>query len=156
VRALVRDAASGRSGMAAERIEVPRHDRPYVSTLVLTDVVSQRDRGATIVPLARRAFRDVSALYCFFEIYPVSLDSFPEYVSRYTVFDERSRQVIAAAPETRIGVALEGRVSRIYGVVLNGLGPGRYRLEVEATERRSRFLMRASDWFTVEAPAGGN
>ena len=52
-----------------------------------------------------------------------------------------------------IGVGLGGQVSRIYGLPLRGLSAGRYRLDLEAQERSSGALLRASDTFVIEAAA---
>ena len=73
----------------------------------------------------------------------------PEFSSRYSLYDD-SGQLVASVPQTVIGVALGGQVSRIHALPLRTLSPGRYRLSIEATDRRSGVLLQASDTIVIE------
>jgi VWFA-related protein len=157
VRAFVRDTASGRSGLVTQRIEVPRGDRPYISTPILSDRTLRMPGRAEprIVVAAHRTFAPRGRLSCTYEVYPApgsGLNQVPHILGSYRLEDALGRQVSAGEP-TPIGMALDARFVRTIELPLDRLAPGHYRLTVEATDKANGLSLHAQETFTIEPPA---
>ena len=156
VRALVRDRTSGRRGLVSQRVEVPGPG-PYISTLLLSDRLAPRagTPGARkLVPMAHRTFPQRGQLYCAYEVYVSpgrELNAVPDVVAGYLIEGPDGQAVASSAP-TPIAIALGAQLVRVHAIPLDRLSPGRYRVTVRATDRRSGTDMEASDAFVVEAP----
>jgi VWFA-related protein len=158
VRALVRDIATGRSGLVSRRFEVPGAAAPYLSTPILSDRIAPAaaGRGARIVPVAHRTFPESGILYCAYEVHAApgrELTAMPDITGAYTIEDESGR-VVASEPPTRIAIALGAQISRVLAFPLGRLGPGRYRLTIQAADRTTGLDLHAREAFVVE-PASG-
>jgi VWFA-related protein len=157
VRALVRDAATGRSGLVSRRFDVPGAAAPYLSTPILSDRIAPAaaGRGARLVPVAHRTFPEGGILYCAYEVHAApgrELRAVPDITGAYTIEDESGR-VVASEPPTRIAIALGAQISRVLAFPLDRLGPGRYRLTIQAADRTSGLALQARETFVVEPAA---
>jgi VWFA-related protein len=157
VRALVRDAATGRSGLVSRRFEVPDPAAPYLSTPILSDRIARTEsgRGGRIVPVAHRAFPENGVLYCAYEVHAApgrELHTLPKVTGAYTIEDEAGRVVASEAP-TPIAIALGAQISRVLAFPLGRLGPGRFRLTIQAADRASGIDLTARETFVVEPAA---
>jgi hypothetical protein len=157
VRTLVRDTASGRSGLVAARLDVPAASAPYLSTLVLGDRMTPAapGRAPQLLPAARRSFPTSSTLYCAYEVYVApgrELSEIPQVTGAYTIEDEGGR-VVASAPPTPIAIALGAQVVRMHAFPLNRLGPGRFLLTIHAADAARGLVLQARETFVVELPA---
>jgi hypothetical protein len=157
VRALVRDAATGRSGLVSRRFEVPGAAAPYLSTPILSDRIAPAaaGRAARLVPVAHRTFPESGILYCAYEVHAApgrELSVMPDITGAYTIEDESGR-VVASEPPTRIAIALGAQISRVLAFPLGRLGPGRYRLTIQAADRTSGLDLQARETFVVEPAA---
>lgn len=154
IRALVRDTASGRSGLVKQRFEIPNGAAAYLSTPILTDITAAR---GGLVAVAHRHFRPVGWLYCAYEVYlgpaGTELTVMPEVKAGYTLAYEDGR-IVASAPPTLVGIALDARLTRLHAIPLEGLAPGRYQLRIEASDRKRGLWLEATESFVVAAPAG--
>jgi VWFA-related protein len=158
VRALVRDTATGRSGLVSRRFEVPDPATPYLSTPILSDRIARAEsgRGGRIVPVAHRTFPENGTLYCAYEVHAApgrELREIPHITGAYTIEDESGR-VVASEPPTRIAIALGAQISRVLAFPLGRLGPGRFRLTIQAADRASGLDLKAHETFVVEPAAG--
>jgi VWFA-related protein len=157
VRALVRDLATGRSGLVSSRFEVPDPAAPYLSTPILSDRLAPAaaGRGARIVPVAHRTFPESGILYCAYEVHAApgrELHTLPKVTGAYTIEDEAGRVVASEAP-TPIAIALGAQISRVLAFPLGRLGPGRFRLTIQAADRASGIDLTARETFVVEPAA---
>jgi len=153
---LVRDASSGRTGLVAQRLEVPPAGRPYLSTPILSDRLRPVRPGSppSIVPAAHRRFPPRGQLYCAYEVYVApgrEIDKVPAVDGSYTLQDDGGR-IVAQAPPTRIGIALGAQITRLFSIPLEGLAPGRYRLTIRAADRAAGLDLSATEPFVVEPP----
>jgi hypothetical protein len=157
VRALVRDTATGRSGLVSRRFEVPDPAAPYLSTPILSDRIARAEsgRGGHIVPVAHRTFPENGTLYCAYEVHASpgrELREIPHITGAYTIEDETGK-VVAAEPPTQIAIALGAQISRVLAFPLGRLGPGRFRLTIQAADRTSGLDLKAYETFVVEPAA---
>lgn len=156
-RALVRDTATGRSGLVSQRFEVPGAGAPYLSTPILSDRIARAEsgRGSRLVPVAHRTFPESGILYCAYEVHAApgrELTSMPQVTGAYTIEDESGR-VVASEPPTPIAIALGAQISRVLAFPLGRLGPGRYRLTIQAADRTTGLDLSARESFVVEPAA---
>ena len=163
VRALVRDTVSGRSGLVSQRLEIPDPAAPYLSTPILSDRIAPAaaGRAAQLVPVAHRTFPANGVLYCAYEVHAApgrELRAMPQVTGAYRIEDEAGR-VVAEAPPTPIAIALGAQIVRVLAFPLDRLGPGRYRLTIQAADRAQGLDLQARETFVVEpaiaAPAAG-
>jgi hypothetical protein len=157
IRALVRDTATGRSGLLTQRIVIPPSDHPYLSTPVLSDrtMPAQGLGEPRLVVAAHRSFAPRGRLLCVYEVYVApgkELQQMPHVLGSYRLEDAEGRQVAAEDP-TPIAMGLDARLSRTIGLPLDHLTPGRYRLTVEAVDKAAGLSLQAEQVFFVEAPA---
>jgi VWFA-related protein len=157
VRALVRDTVSGRGGLAARRVEVPRTDAPYLSSLILSDRITPAGAAGTsrLLPTAHRRFPARGYLYCAYEVY-VSPGRDPKVMPHvfgsYALEGDDGR-VVASGPPTPIAIALGAQLVRVHAIPLAHLPAGRYRLTVQTSDRDTGVNLEARDAFVIE-PAG--
>jgi VWFA-related protein len=148
VRALVRDAASGRAGLVTQRLTVPSPERPYISTPILS---SRPD----LTVAAHRTFAAQGQLFCTFEVFPSPgrrPDPLPHVAGSFRLEDADGNE-IASAPPMPIAATADARFVRRVALSLDGLAPGRYRLVVEATDPAAGLDVEARQGFSIEAPS---
>jgi hypothetical protein len=154
----VRDSVSGRSGLVAMRLVIPAPSAPYLSTLVIGDRLAPAAPGGApqLVPAARRTFPSNGTLYCAYEVYVSpgrELSEIPQVTGAYTIEDAGGR-VVASADPTPIAIGLGAQVVRTHAFPLSRLGPGRYRITIQAAERASGVRLEARETFWVEPATG--
>jgi hypothetical protein len=102
--------------------------------------------------VAHRTFPANGTLYCAYEVHAApgrELTAIPDITGAYTIEDETGK-VVASEPPTRIAIALGAQVSRVLAFPLGRLGPGRYRLTIQAADRTSGLDLQARESFVVE------
>ncbi len=158
VRLLVRDQTSGRTGLVAQRIEVPHAGTPYLSTPILTDRLA-RDRGGQprIMPVAHRRFQARGSLYCAYEVYVApgreELSTMPDVLAGYTLADDAGH-LLTSPPPSPIALGLGAQLVRTLVIPLEGLAPGRYELSIHASDEKRGLDLTAREAFVVDPPAG--
>jgi VWFA-related protein len=135
VRALVRDASTGRMGRAWSRFQVPALTEPYLSTPVLTDQMEkQADGTPRLVPVAHREFSTKGSLFLQYEIHGLGGNA---RVGGGYRLSTASGDVIVAAERTPITRAGDGRLVRILGFPLEGLREGDYQIVLDVLDDAS-------------------
>jgi VWFA-related protein len=135
VRVLVRDVATGRVGRAWSRFVVPAPTEPYLSTPVLTDKMEkQADGTPRLVPVAHREFRPGGSLFLQYEVHGMGGHARIGGGYRFTT---ATGDVIATADRTPITRSGDGRLVRILGFPLEGLGRGEYELVLDVLDEAS-------------------
>jgi VWFA-related protein len=158
IRALVRDTASGRSGLVTQRLEIPRSDAAYMSTPMLSDRIQSGSGSggvSRLVPAAHRRFQRRGYLYCAYEVYVApgrELHRIPQVTGGYTLQDQDG-QVIDLAPPTPIAMALGAQISRLIALPLERLDPGRYDLTLQIQDNEIGLNLEARQVFWVEPAA---
>jgi hypothetical protein len=154
VRVLVRDVASGRSGLAARRIVIPKAGIPYMSTPVFALVDESGKGKAKLVPMARRSFSARGILVCSYEVYPAparAMQVMPHVMGSFRIMNERGQVVAGEAPKL-IGIGLGGVIQRSFAIPLGSMQPGRYELTLEANDREAGLFLGTTQPFEVVAP----
>jgi VWFA-related protein len=152
VRALVRDSASGLAGTASQRLEVPGLGAPYLATPVLTDRALIRNGVPRLVPVAHRRFRPRGYLFCSYEVVGMTNangEATARVAGGYTLHAADGR-IIRHAPDTRIAVALGGRVERVIALPMQGLDPGEYELVLDVVDEASGRRLTSREAFVLE------
>jgi VWFA-related protein len=154
VRALVKDVASGRVGLVAQRIDVPDVDHPYLSTPLLSDRTlppAQPGEPPRLVPTARRAFEPKGTLYCQYEVFNyggLALAGVPQLFGGYTL-ERSSGTVVSEETATRIDTADGRHAVRRIALPLEKLSPGPYFLALLIQDRLSGRVLTSRAGFEV-------
>jgi VWFA-related protein len=159
IRALVRDATAGTSGLVTERIVVPDVDQPYLSTPVLADRTlppGKSEDMPQLIPTASRQFGKRDPLYCQFEVFGFGgrqLAGVPQLFSEHTLL-RSDGTVVSVSPVTPISTDGHRAVRRIV-LPMTGLEEGAYVLALTVEDRLARRVLAARAAFSVarEAPA---
>ncbi len=159
IRALIRDAPSGRSGMVTERIEVPGPDVAYISTPMLSDRMvppAGPTAAPTLIPVAHRRFQPRGQLFCQYEVYVApggrKMRTIPRVAGGYRLENEAGHLISAGNP-TPIALALGAHLVRLLTFSLEGLAPGAYRLTIQTEDQDTGQNLEAGEAFVVEPPA---
>ncbi len=157
LRALVRDVATGRTGMVAQRFEVPPVDSFRLSTPILSDRVEARAAAGwrqTPVLVAHREFRPEGRLYCQYEVFEAGPPGGhgTTVVASYSL-RRADGSLVREGPPTPIVPGANGRLVRMVGLSLDGLPEGSYELQIRvesnpggpAIEAREPFVLARGD-----------
>jgi VWFA-related protein len=156
MRALVRDVATGRTGMVTQRFEVPPVDSFRLSTPILSDRAEASSAGGRQAPVlaAHREFRPEGRLYCQYEVFgagpPRGLGT--AVVGSYSL-RRADGSLVREGPPTPIVPGTNGRLVRMLGLSLDGLPEGSYELQIRvengpggpAIEAREPFVLTRGD-----------
>ena len=154
IRTLVRDTASGRSGLVTQRLDIPSAARPYISTPMLSDRAPAPGAGDQPVGIAaHRTFAARGQLFCTYEVYPGRQPAGLPHVQGSFRVEDAQGEVVASAPPTPIAVTKDARFVRRVALSLDGLEPGRYRLVVEAVDEAAGLDVEAHEVFFIEKGA---
>jgi hypothetical protein len=143
----------GRRGATTLTFDVPPLGGLRLSSPIVTDRLGdRRDRAPRPVVRGLKAFWPNATLYCQFEVYGGDRgpDGLPAVEAGYAVRAADGTVARAASP-TRIQLTPEGRVLRLFGFPLAGLGPGVYSLRVDVRDLTSGATAVASDTFRIQA-----
>jgi hypothetical protein len=149
VRAVVRDTASGHSGLVTERLVVPSAGRPYISTPLLSDRELPPGSAGPRPVAAHRTFAARGQLFCTYEVFAPGGTQPALHVAGAFRVEDASGQEVASAPPTPIAATADGRVVRMVALSLEGLAPGRYRLVVEAEDAASGLHLETGEDFFI-------
>ena len=158
-RVVVRDRNSGRMGSVTHEFVVPPLDGFRVSSPILTDQI-QADAAGQAIPkpvlVARRAFASGTTLFCQFTVYNAALKESnrqPNVTGAWvlrrgdgTVVRQNEARVVTPAPD--------GALTRMYGITLAGLAPGRYELVLLVRDELRPETVELRERFTVERGVG--
>jgi hypothetical protein len=157
LRALVRDVATGRTGMVAQRFEVPPVDGFRLSTPIVSDRVEESSVAGgrqTPVLVAHRDFRSEGRLYCQYEVFGAGPPRGREgaVMASYSLHRSDGSLVREGSP-TPIVPGANGRLVRMLGLSLDGLPEGPYELRIRvengpggpALEAREPFVLARGD-----------
>ena len=156
LRVRVRDTASGAQGAAAQRIEVPDVEAPYLSTPFLSDATQPpREKGEPpqLVPTARRTFAARGTLYCQYELFMFGgrdLPGVPRVTGSYAL-SRATGEVVTTAPPTPIDT--DGtRVVRRLAWPLAAMTPGAYDIVLTVEDHLANRTFTTRERFEVAAP----
>ena len=151
----VRDVATGRTGMVAQRFEVPPLDRFRLSTPILSDRVEASSAAGRQAPVlvAHREFRPEGRLYCQYEVFgagpPRGHGS--AVMASYSL-RRADGSLVREGPPTPIVAGENGRLVRMLGLSLDGLPEGAYELQIRVEngpggplEAREPFVLARGD-----------
>jgi hypothetical protein len=151
LRALVRDVATGRTGMVAQRFEVPPVDSFRLSTPILSDRVEASSEGGRQAPVlaAHREFRPEGRLYCQYEVFGAGPRGQGTAVVASYSLRWADGSLVRQGPPTPIVPGANGRLVRMLGLSLDGLPEGSYELQIRvengpggpAIEAREPFVL---------------
>jgi VWFA-related protein len=150
-RVVVRDPSSGTLGSATERVDVPAGSALHLSTPILADKLEPRAEGqsqARPAFSAHRVFAPAGRLYCQFEVFGAA--SPPRVLAALAVVGPGGR-VVQQAPATRIAADPDGRVVRLLGLPLDGLGDGAYELVLQVQDEASGTVVEQRESFSLAA-----
>ena len=142
-----------RRGAATLTFDVPPLAGLRLSSPIVTDRLGDRlDRAPRPVVRGLEAFWPNATLYCQFEVYGAERGptGSPAVEAGYTLRAPDGIVVKSASP-TRIQPTPEGRVLRLFGFPLGGLGPGIYSLRVDVRDVASGATSAATDTFRIQA-----
>jgi hypothetical protein len=156
LRALVRDAATGRTGMVAQRFVVPPLDSFRLSTPIVSDRVEASPAGGRQAPVlsAHREFRPEGRLYCQYEVFGTASPrgQGTAVVAGYAL-RRADGSLVREGPPTPIVPDANGRLIRMLGLSLEGLPEGTYELQIRVengsggptVETREPFVLARGD-----------
>jgi VWFA-related protein len=141
VQLVVRDPASGAIGSIRQRLEIPFPGELRLSTPILTDrVVAGRGPGDRPRPAlaAHRTFPARGGLYCQYEVFGAATPAGagPRVSAGFEIRAEDGT-VVREAAMTPIASDPNGRVVRLVGTSLEGLGRGSYELVIRVRDERT-------------------
>ncbi len=155
VRVLVRDVASGLAGAVTQRLEIPRLDRPYLATPIVTDrMIAGGGKAPRLMPVAHRLFRPKGYLFCSYEVVGMtnaSGEATTKVAGGFTL-RRSDGQIVSQSAPTRIGTALGGKVRRLFALPLTGLEDGDYELVLDVVDEATGRNLLSLEPFVV---AGG-
>jgi VWFA-related protein len=156
VRASVRQAASGRIGMATQRLEVGDPSRFGVSTPLLSDTVTPAAAGpATPAPVAHAVFTSARPLVCAVSAWGAAKDPAtgnPDVSLRFVLKDGAGR-VIADSPPTPVVPAAGGGLEQLIALPIRQLPAGEYEMALTMEDRLAGRSEERRQTFVVEHPA---
>jgi hypothetical protein len=157
VRVVARDMATSAIGAVSHRFEIPKPVGLRVSTPIVTDQLAATDDPKKPAPAlaVHRVFRPEGLLYCQFEVFgavPDPKEAKPRVAMGVEVRTLQGRVVRQGAP-TRVTPDANGRLVRLVGVGLEGVGEGTYDLVLQVKdevtgdtlERRETFQLSRAD-----------
>jgi VWFA-related protein len=156
VRVVARDMATSAIGAVSHRFEIPKPVGLRVSTPIVTDQLATSESQKPAPALAvHRVFRPEGLLYCQFEVFgavPDPREQKPRVAMGLEVRTPQGRVVRQGAP-TRVVPDANGRLVRLVGVGLDGVGEGTYDLVLQVKdevtgdtlERRETFQLSRSE-----------
>jgi hypothetical protein len=150
LRLLVRDTASGRIGTAIHTFEVEGPRGLRLSTPIVTPELEKadgRDRPRIVLD---RTFHPGQALYCQYQVYGAAADAterLPRVAGSWEL--RRGDEAVRSSEPTRIRPGVDGRLSRLLGVSLEGLQPGDYALKLNVQDEVTGGVASASEPFSV-------
>jgi hypothetical protein len=157
IRAWVRDLGSRRSGLLTHRISVPDPERPYLSTLMLSDRTmppSAPGEPPRLVPSAHRRFGSRGDVVCQYEVFAFGgkgLAGVPKLAGGYSL--QRSGDVpVRMVEPTPIQKAGERAVRRIV-LPLSELEDGHYTIVVVVRDELAGRRLVTRESFVVERTA---
>ena len=149
----VRDAATGKTGSATARLDVPAPRSFRRSTAVLSDAFENDEQGwPQPVPTARREFQATGSVYVSFDVYGAALDPRShqsDVTMGYEVVAPDGTTVLQTTP-VRIDPNPRGALHRFLGFELEGGVPGEYRLVSRLFDQAAGRGMTLVDAFSVQ------
>ena len=158
-RVVVRDRNSGRMGSVTHEFEVPRLEGFRVSSPILTDQI-QADAAGQVVPkpvlVARRRFASGTTLFCQFTVYNAALAAATRQaqVSGTWVLRRADGSVVRQSEARTLTPAVDGALTRLYGITLAGLTPGDYELVLLVRDELQVKTAELREPFAVERGVG--
>ena len=158
-RVVVRDRASGRLGSVTHQFDVPALDGFRVSSPILTDQI-QADAAGIAVPkpvlVARRVFASGTTLFCQMTIYNAALAASTRQptVTGAWVLRRADGSVIRQSESRAVTPGADGSLTRLYGITLAGLAPGRYELVLLVRDELRPAIVEMREGFTIEPGVG--
>ena len=156
VRASVREAASGRTGMVTQRLEVQDPSRFGVSTPLLSDTVTRAAAGpATPAPVAHAVFTSARPLVCAVSAWGASKDPAtgrPDVSLRFVLKDGAGR-LVADSPATPVVPAADGGLEQLIALPIRQLPAGEYEMALTMEDRLAGRSEERRQTFVVEHPA---
>jgi hypothetical protein len=159
IRTYVRDVGSGTSGLLTQRISVPEVERPYLSTLMLSDrtlPATAPGQPPQLVPTAHRRFGSHGDVVCQYEVFGVGgegLDGVPKLTGSH-MLQRAGEGEVRIVPPTAIHGAGQRAVRRIV-LPLSELEDGRHTIVVTVRDSLAQRTLVARESFVVERPDAG-
>jgi VWFA-related protein len=157
-RVAVRDPDSGAATSVSQTFEVPPVGSLRLSTPILTDRVeaaARRQSPPRPALAAHRTFAPQGTLYCQFEVFgarPAAATGLPDVTAGLEVRGPEGRVVRKVDP-IPIAPDASGRVVRMLGMGLDGLGEGSYELDLELHDRSTGARLERREPFTLSRQA---
>jgi hypothetical protein len=139
IRAVARDAASGKTGAVAQRFVVPGHAAFRISTPILTDqgAPAGADAAGDPAAVAHLQFPAESggSLVCHFEVFGAAQDPATRQADVSVQLELRDGQgrTLAAMPATTLATAADGRMRQL--IALPRLPAGNYALALVVEDK---------------------
>jgi VWFA-related protein len=160
VRALAREASTGKTGVVTQRVQVPDPAGFRLSTPIVTDTVaasSQEANGPQPMAVAHRSFSGGTGrpLLCAFEVIGAATDPGTErsQVSVGFELENGAGEVVAALPQTALVPAAGGRLRAVLTLPLAQLPAGAYELDLVTEDHLGKRMERLREGFAVENAA---
>jgi hypothetical protein len=167
---VLKDVQSGNVGVVQTRLAVPRYDdtKLEASSLILADqlervAAKQLGMGQFVLgdskvrPRLNQEFTNADKMGIFFQIYNLKVDDKSHRSNAsidFRVRKDKEEQAVWKTTETSEQLQQNGEQITIERLLpLGGLQPGKYKLEIEATDKlANQTILRSAD-FTVKAAA---
>jgi VWFA-related protein len=151
-RVVVRDPVTGALGAVSQRFEVPTQGILRLSTPILTEHLEPaHGAGGRPQPAlaVHRVFRPEGGLYVQFEVFGASRSQgAPRIFAGVEVLTGGGRSVRKLDP-TPITADADGRVVRLTGIPLDGLGEGPHQLILDVTDQATGAHLKQHESFTL-------
>jgi hypothetical protein len=153
VRVVARDMATNTLGAVSQRFEVPPSVGLRVSTPIVSDQLADTGDPEKPAPAlaAHRVFRPEGLLYCQLEVFGAVRDpkeERPRVALGLEVRTAEGRLVRQGAP-TRVTPDPDGRLVRLLGVGLDGVGEGTYDLILSVRDEVSGRTLERHETFRL-------
>jgi VWFA-related protein len=151
-RIVARDRNGGAIGSLLHEFEVPPLAGLRVSSvaLALGSAATTAGPASAPEPTARRAFPAAGILHCRFEVSGAAAAAGGPNVTAGFSIRRSDGRFLAAAAETPLRAASDGRLARGLGVPLDGAPPGLYEVIVVVTDLAAGRSAEAREAFEVE------
>ncbi len=149
LRVLAQDVSSGRIGTAVHTFEVPDPKAFRLSTPILTGEIDGEDGGARPRLTLGRTYAPEGRLYCQFSVYGASgrPGAPPRVTSSWEL--RRGGQLVHEGASTAITPTPDGRLTRLFGLSLEGAEPGEYSLTLRVSDEGKGGTLVRTEEFTI-------